>query len=183
MNIERLFRIRVVVARFGEMDLLRWWNTKGQLGRLGALALKRGFPRTHRFAQARSVFAVATQRCTEVWNPPSSVTLWRLEDAIEEEFDAQWEVWLDNAEAWSAFFEQIEAFSGADLPGALSSLGLVTEADLSAYAKLRRSAENRAVPLPGHYSGADSEVALLALGFARGEQGVLAVPYLKAPTA
>lgn len=183
MDIARLFRIRVVIARFGEMDLLRWWNTKGQLGRLGAMALKRGFPRTHRFAQARSVFSVATQRCTEVWNPPRSVTLWRLPDAIEEEFEAQWEEWLDNAEAWSPFFEQIEAISGADLPGALAKLGLVTETDLSAYAKLRRSAESRAVPLAGHYSGADSEVALLALGFARGEQGTLAVPYLKVANA
>jgi hypothetical protein len=183
MNIERLFRIRVVVARFGEMDLLRWWNTKGQLGRLGAMALKRGFPRTHRFAQARSVFSVATQRCTEVWNPPGSVTLWRLPDAIEEEFDAQWEEWLDNAEAWSPFFGQIEAISGTDLPGTLSKLDLVTATDLSAYVKLRRSAESRAVLLPGHYSGTDSDVALLALAFARGEQGALAVPSLKVPDA
>ena len=35
--------------------------------------------------------------------------------------------------------------------------------------RLRRSAEGRAVPLPGIFSGTDDDVALLALGFARGE--------------
>ena len=35
------------------MDLAKWWNTKGQFGKMGALALRRGFPRRHRFAQAR----------------------------------------------------------------------------------------------------------------------------------
>ena len=57
IDLDRLLKLRLVVARFGEMDGARWWNTKGQLGRLGAAALRRGFPRTHRFAQARAVFA------------------------------------------------------------------------------------------------------------------------------
>ncbi len=55
IDLERLLKLRLAIARFGEMDLARWWNTKGQLGRLGATALRRGFPRTHHFAQARSV--------------------------------------------------------------------------------------------------------------------------------
>jgi hypothetical protein len=53
MDLERLLKLRVAIARFGEMDLAKWWNTKGQLGRMGSMALRRGFPRTHRFAQAR----------------------------------------------------------------------------------------------------------------------------------
>ena len=36
IDLDRLLRLRLVVARFGEMDLAKWWNTKGQLGRLGA---------------------------------------------------------------------------------------------------------------------------------------------------
>lgn len=55
IDLERLLKLRLAVARFGEMDLSGWWNTKGQLGRLGAAILKRGFPRTYRFAQARAV--------------------------------------------------------------------------------------------------------------------------------
>src|SRR5688500_19898895 len=65
IDLDRLLKLRLVVARFGEMDLAKWWNTKGQLGRLGTAALRRGFPRTHYFAQARSVFAVAGHRRSE----------------------------------------------------------------------------------------------------------------------
>jgi len=73
LNLDRLLELRLVVARFGEMDLAKWWNTKGQLGRLGALALRRGFPRTHRFAQARAVFTVAAFRCAEVFDCSASL--------------------------------------------------------------------------------------------------------------
>jgi hypothetical protein len=59
IDFDRLLKLRLIVARFGEMDLAKWWNTRGQLGRLGAATVRRGFPRSHYFAQARSVFAVA----------------------------------------------------------------------------------------------------------------------------
>lgn len=178
-DLERLLKLRLLVARFGEMDLAKWWNTRGQLGRLGAATLRRGFPRTHRFAQARSVFAVAADRCAEVFDPPGCVTLWRLPEAVEEAFDARWEHWLDHAAEWAPFFEKLEALSGNDLTELLRSFELVSERDIEAYAKLRRSAEGRAVPLPGLHTGSEADLALLALGFARGEPGALAVPYAR----
>jgi hypothetical protein len=179
LDLELLLKLRLVVARFGEMDLAKWWNTKGQLGRVGALALKRGFPRTHRFAQARSAFAVAAHRCAEVFEPPGCVTLWRLTEAIEEDFEARWEVWLDHALDWADFFERLEGVPGSDLPAVLKSFSLVSEDDVASYSKLRRSAEGRAVPLPGTFAGEDADVTLLALGFGRGEPSALAVPYLR----
>lgn len=179
LDLERLFKLRLVVARFGEMDLARWWNTKGQLGRLGAATLRRGFPRTHHFAQARSVFAVATHRCSEVFDPPDCVTLWRLPEAIEEEFDTRWEHWLDHAEEWAPFFQKLDVLQGTDLFAILRDLGVVTDRDVEAFARLRRSAEGRAVPIPGVFSATDEDVAQLALGFARGEVGALAVPYAR----
>ena len=179
IDLDRLLKLRLLVARFGEMDLAKWWNTKGQLGKLGSAALRRGFPRSHRFAQARSVFAVASHRCTEVFEPPACVTLWRLPEATEEEFDARWEQWLDNAAEWTPFFEKLETLPGADLASILRSFEVVSDSELEAYAKLRRSAEGRAVPLPGLFSGTDGDVGLLALGFARGEPGALAVPYAR----
>ena len=161
------------------MDLAKWWNTKSQLGRLGAMALRRGFPRTHHFAQARSVFAVATHRCDEVFNPPACVTLWRLPEAIEESFDARWEVWLEQVTEWQAFFQSLEALQGTDFLAILRSFGLVSERHAEGFAQLRRSAEGRAVLLPGMFSGSDDDVALLAAGFARGEPGSVAVPYMR----
>src|SRR6266480_4210089 len=106
LDLDRLLKLRLVVGRFGEMDLSRWWNTKGQLGPLGTAALRRGFPRTHYFAQARSVFAVAAHRCREVFDPAESVTLWQLPEAVEEEFESHWERWLDQAEKWMPFFQK-----------------------------------------------------------------------------
>jgi hypothetical protein len=178
-DLERLFELRLTVGRFGEMDLARWWNTNGQLGRLGALALRRGFPRTHRFAQARSVFAIATHRCREVFNPPGCVTLWDLPASLEEEFDNRWEQWLDHASEWEPFFQKVEGLSGTDLGQALRSLDLITDQDLEALSRLRRSAESRAVQLPGLFSSSDQDITLLALGFARGEPEAPAVPYMR----
>ena len=178
IDFDRLLKLRLVVARFGEMDGAKWWNTKGQLGSLGTAALRRGFPRTHRFAQARSVFAVAAHRCNEVFDPPGCVTLWHIPEAIEEEFDARWEYWLDHAADWQLFFQSL-AVQQTDLVEMLRVAGLVDERSPEAFSRLRRSAEGRAVPLPGVFSATEDDVALLAIGFARGEPGALAVPYMR----
>lgn len=177
LDLDRLLKLRLVVARFGEMDLAKWWNTKGQLGRLGALALRRGFPRTHYFAQARSVIAVASHRCNEVFHPPGCVTLWQLHEELEEDFEGRWEHWLDSAATWRPFFERLESLNENDLTVALRGFDLVTDADLERFGRLRRSAEGHAVQLPGTFAGSPDELSLLALGFARGEVGELAVPY------
>jgi hypothetical protein len=179
VDFERLLKLRTVVARFGEMDLAKWWNTRGQLEALGATALRRGFPRTHHFAQARSVFAVAAHRCAEIFNPPECVTLWHLLDDLEEEFDVRWEGWLDQAADWAPFFRSVANLQGTDLVASLVGLELVTPSQVEAYGRLRRAADGRAVPLPGLFSGTDDDIALLALGFARGEVGALAVPYAR----
>jgi hypothetical protein len=179
IDLDRLLKLRLVVARFGEMDVAKWWNTKGQLGRLGAAALRRGFPRTHHFAQARSVFAVAAHRCAEVFDPPGCVTLWRLPEEIEEEFDTRWEHWLDHAAEWQPFFQELEGLQGTDLVTALRGFELISDADTEGLTRLRRSVEGRAVPLPGVFSPRNADVTLLALGFARAEVGALAVPYAR----
>lgn len=179
INLDRLLKLRLLVARFGEMDLAKWWNTKGQLGCLGAAALRRGFPRTYRFAQARSVFAVAAHRCAEVFDPPACATLFRLPETIEEAFDARWEHWIDNASSWTAFFEKLEGLKGHDLTEILRSFEAVSDRDAEAYTKLRRSSEGRAVPLPGLFSNTDADIALLALGFGQSEPSALAVPYAR----
>src|SRR5689334_7647487 len=157
LDLDRLLKLRLIVARFGEMDLAKWWNTKGQLGRVGAAALRRGFPRTHYFAQARSVFAVAAYRCREYFNPPRCVTLWSLPEAIEEEFEARWEHWLDHAADWQPFFKRLETLEGTDLVATLRAFELVTDRDIESSSRLKRSAEGRAVPLPGVFSETNEE--------------------------
>jgi len=178
IDLDRLLKLRLAVARFGEMDMAKWWNSNGQLGKYGAMTLGRGFPRTHYFAQARSVFAVAAHRCVEVFDAAGCATLWRLPEVIEEEFDARWETWLDDAGSWVPFFQELEGLQGADLVSHLQALKLVGDRELEVLSRLRRSAEGRAVPLPGVLE-ADADVTLLALGFSRGESAALAVPYIR----
>jgi hypothetical protein len=171
-----LMKLRLVVARVGEGDLARWWNSRGQLGSLGASVLRRGFPRTHRFAQARSVFAVAAHRCAELYSPPDAVTLWSLPATVEDYFDRAWATWIDQTDAWEPFFAELESCT-ADLLGELTRLDLVDGANREQFGSLRRSAEQRAVSIPGEFNGSREDLAMLALGFARGEEGNPTVPF------
>jgi hypothetical protein len=179
VDLEHLLKLRVVVARVGEMDLAKWWNTTGQLGRYGDAAVRRGLPRTHSFAQARSVAAVAAYRCDEVFNLGNTVTLWRLPASVEERYEARWEYWLDNAADWSAFFSEVAAISSADLEGALQTFNLVTEQGVAAARAMEPGPGGRSLPLPDTFTGSRADLEMLALGFGRGAVGALAVPYAK----
>lgn len=184
IDFDKLFRLRLVVARHGEMDAAKWWNTgdaarrTALLGRAGSLLMSRGFPRTHRFAQARLVFEVARARCADRFDPPGCVTLWSLPPAIEDQFDARWARWLEDREKWTDFFAAIEA-PPSNLLASLKNFGLASDADLNSVSKLRRSAEGRAVPLPGVHTVTDSLLTQLAAAFALSESDELAVPYAR----
>ena len=78
LNPEILFKCRLIVGRYGEMDIARWWNTIGILSALGAKVALRGLPRTEFFGRARVLFAVASQRTREYFSPPECFTLWSL---------------------------------------------------------------------------------------------------------
>jgi hypothetical protein len=179
IDFDKLLKFRLIIGRFGEMDLARWWNSKGMLGRHGAIVLQRGFPTTHYFAQARVVFAIARSRCNELFNPPGCMTLWSLPAEIEDRFEEQWQMWLDQGEDWSLFFQNLANTEGNDLLKVLSEFQLISSDQTESVSKLRRSAEGRAVPLPGTYQPNDEIIALLAAGFARGEQGNPAIPYAR----
>lgn len=180
IDFDLLLKLRIVVARIGEMDNARWWNTNGQLGALGATVLKRNFPRSYRFAAARSVFAVAKARCADIFDPPGSMTLWNLPAEVEDQFDAQWEQWIDAREAWEEFFASVASIKGTtDVAAALRQFDLVTPPDEEAVSRLKRSAEGRALQLSGTYSPCDEAFRQLALGFSKGEPGSLTVPYAR----
>ena len=182
LDLDWLLKARLVVARCGEMDANKWWNTNGQLGSYGAKVLRRGFPRTHHFAQARSVFAVAAHRCAQVFDPPLCATFWYLSDAIEDEFDARWERWVDAAQEWAPFFEELAATKAFDVAGLLKQLGLVNEVDVANAAKLKTSAEGKAVRVQGPFQPDRSTLALMALAFTKSDKGSLAVPYVPLET-
>ena len=180
MDFDRLLKLRMVVARVGEMDNAEWWNSQGQLGELGASVLKRGFPRTHRFAAAKSVFAIAGARCREIFDPPKSFTLWNLPASVEDEFDSRWESWIDKRTELEPFFADVAATKGqSDVAPVLLEHGLVTNEDENRVRSLKRSAESRAVQLAGLHVPSDDVLTELALAFSKSEKGTLAVPYAR----
>jgi hypothetical protein len=179
LDLEWLLKVRTVVARIGEMDLARWWNSNGQLGPKGASVLRRGFPRTHYFAQARSVCMVAATRCAQIFDLPGSVTLWRLTDAIEERLDVIWESWLDDAGSWRPFFERVAILQPTDVRLSLRQLGLVTEEEIDSKRGVGKSTDGRSIQIPELFDGGRNAVAKLALAFAASSPGNLVVPYAR----
>lgn len=179
LDLAWLLKVRTVVARIGEMDLARWWNSTGQLGPQGASVLRRGLPRTHHFAQARSVFAVAAARCAQIFDPPHSVTLWRLTDPLEERLETLWEGWLDDAKSWRPFFERVAAIKATDLTACLIDLDLVTTDEVAAIRSLKKSTDGRSMQMPGLFDGSRKSVVMLACSFGNGSAGNLVVPYAR----
>ncbi len=178
ISFEHLFKLRLVVARYGEMDGAKWWNTQGVLGRYGAPALSRGFPRTHRFAQAGIAFSVAAQRCGEIYDKPTACTLWTLPAEMEERFREKWHDWIENAESWSDFFQELETIDGKSLLDLLTERNLIPTKHREKIAGLRRGDEGRSVPILGSGTLDDNRLNLLAAAFAKGEPGKPAIPFL-----
>ena len=179
IDLDRLLKLRLIVARHGEMDRAAWWNTRGMLGRHGAIALERGLPRTHKFAQAKVVFAVARSRCRELFDPPGCVTLWRLPAEVEDEFEERWHDWIASPERWDSLFDELAAPEESDLLTNLATSDLITSDEVEVVRAMRRSAEGRAVDLTGEHHLSDGLVTLLAAGFAKGEPGAPAIPYAR----
>ena len=176
-ELDWLLKLRLVVARHGEQDIARWWNSTGQLGARGASVLRRGFPRTHHFAQARSVFAAAEARCSDLFNLRDAHTLWRLADEVEEAFEQQWERWLDDAASWTSFFQGLAANTYPDVRTALLTDGLVAKKEVESVDRLPIDSSGQSIRIA---EGAPDRktIALLALGFSRGAPGKLVVPYV-----
>jgi hypothetical protein len=179
IDLDRLLKLRLVVARHGEMDRAGWWNTQGMLGQLGETAVQRGLPRTHRFARARVVFAVARSRCQELFDPPDCVTLWKLPADIENEFEEHWHSWLAANDEWSPLIDELAASKEPDLLAELASGNLISSEEIEALRAMRRSAEGRTLQLQHQHQMNDGLVTLLAGGFAKGEHGAPTIPYAK----
>jgi len=178
-DVRHLMKLRLVVARLGEMDQSRWWNTKGMLANVGALALSRGFSKSHVFARARAVFAVAASRSAEVFDPPDSMTLWCLPVDIEDQLDDAWATWLEDPDPWVLFLHSIEEKLNGNLLGALKDLDLITDNVIDRANRLRRADDLRSVPIKLNGETLSEAISLLASAHCCSEPGKLAVPFVR----
>lgn len=179
VDFEHLLQLRLVVARFGEMDRAKWWNTK-QLGHFGAMALARGMPRSHEFAQARSVFAVARARCAAHFSLAGTITLWDLPADVEDEFDSCWAGWLSEPGRWRPVFSRVESDDENDLIRAIVNAGLAESAIEARALGLAPNETMTGVDLGKIDLSDRRQMALLAAAFAIGRQGELVVPFGRA---
>ena len=178
LDLDALLRLRLVIARLGEMDGAGWWNTRGVLGANGAFVFRRTFLQTHAFAQARVTFAVARSRCQEVFAPPNCATLWHLPAEIEDQFEDRWQDWLDQAETWQPFFDNLAALTGGAVIAALQQFDLIGTAEVAAVHRLSISSEGRSVLLPPSPTVDDGGLCMLAAAFSLAKPGKLVVPYM-----
>ncbi len=176
---KKITALRLVVARRGEMDCSKWWNTDGVLSGNGKLIFPRGFPKTQVFARARVVFAVAAARSDEVFNQPNSYTLWRLPVEIEDEIEDSWSSWLEAPGEWEALLEKIDESSSSDIAELLNSLGLLSEKTIGRTKSLRRNADLKSVPLKLDGESLSEAIELLAVAHRSSEVGKLAVPFIR----
>ena len=179
LSLDRLFQLRLVVARQGEMDAARWWGTGGVLGRHGSIVLSRGFPRTQGFIQARVVFAVARARCAELLDAPRVMTLWNLPASVEDQFEAAWHTWLDEPGRWQDALQAVSEPAPAGILDRLRRFHLLTPNTSALVANLQASADGRTIPVPGEYEPNDEILTALAAAFAVAEPGLLAVPFAR----
>lgn len=178
IDLERLFRLRAAVGRFGEMDRAGWWNTQGVLGARGAAVYKRGLPETHFLARVRVVTAVAAERSRTVYPATGVATLWSLPPALERSLSFQERSWITNGSRseWSGL-ETALVSPAADLTTWLAELGLVDDEAVREAAELTAEPGGKGLAVPGPVD--DKTVQLLALGHARGRPKDLVVPFLR----
>ncbi|MCA9173119.1 MAG: BrxE family protein [Planctomycetales bacterium] len=179
IDVKRIAALRMAVARQGEMDRSKWWNTKGLLSRVGELAISRGFPKSHVFARARAAFAVASSRSEEVFNPPDSYTLWRLPVEIEDQIEDAWSGWLESPDEWKDLLERIDAAGSNDLVAVLTTLELVSERTVNRTKGLRRADDLKSVPLKMNGESVIEAIEVLAVAHGSSEPGKLAVPFIR----
>ncbi len=177
IDFERLFQLRLVIARLGEMDNAGWWNTKGLLSTTGTFVMKRGFSRTYPFAQARASFAVAASQCRTLTSLINGATLWQLPAVLEDQFEDKWQTWLDDTDRWHLFFGKVSTLETSDVLKTLQGLNLITDDDASTIRNLKNAVEGHSLLLPRKTLD-DTTINLLAAGFAHSAPGKTVVPYI-----
>jgi len=180
LNPELLFKCRLIVGRYGEMDIARWWNTSGILSVLGSKVASRGLPRTDFYGRARALFAVATHRTRELFSLPSSYTLWSLPPAVENALDEAMIRWAHENRSWPDIEEVLAELKPGGLEPSLRKAELVSEHIASVLSRLKTGPEGKSIRLPKTDEITNETVALLAAAFSRSSPESLLLPV--APT-
>jgi hypothetical protein len=180
VDLERLFKLRAAVGRFGEMDHSGWWNTQGVLGNRGRAVYKRGLPQTHFFARVRVVSSVAEGRSHSVYPAPGVATLWSLPPALERALSFQERTWATNGvetDGWAEFEAALTSPLSDDLLAWLAGLDLVASDTAGKVASLTKAPGGKGIAVPGPVN--DEAAQLMAAAHCRGGPKSLIVPFVE----
>jgi hypothetical protein len=176
-ELSTFLKLRLAIARYGEMDRSGWWNTRGVMGRQGQTLIERGFPRTHALVQSRIVFEVAKVRCDQVFSAPETITLWDLPAELEDHFESHWSEWLEQGDRWQRFMERVDEVMDGGMIEGLTTLELIDERHRTRAADVQANEKAKSVRV-GNAEEVDLDLLkVLATGFAAGQAGNLVVPY------
>jgi hypothetical protein len=176
LNPELLFKSRLIVGRYGEMDIARWWNTSSILSSLGSKVASRGLPRTEFYGRARVLFAVASQRTRQYFSPSGSVTLWSLPPSIENALDEAMIRWAHEGRSWPVVEEALVGLKVGGIEQALQSADVAPEQVRGLVPKLKAGPEGKSILLPQSRKITDETVSLLAAAFSRSKPESLLLP-------
>jgi hypothetical protein len=176
LNPELLFTARLIVGRYGEMDIARWWNTSGILSSLGSKVASRGLPRTEFYGRARVLFAVAQQRTRQYFSPPESFTLWSLPPSVENALDEAMIRWAHEGRSWPVIEEVLSGLKLGGIEQALQIAHVASDQIKSLVPKLKAGQEGKSILLPQSSKITDETVALLAAAFSRSKPEPLLLP-------
>jgi hypothetical protein len=176
LNLELLFRCRLIVGRYGEMDISRWWNTSGVLSELGSKVAARGLPRTEFYSRARVLFAVASYRTREYFCPPGSFSIWLMPPSVEQALDETMIRWVHEGRSWPEILVLLDSLKKDGLTQTLQNAGVLTDATLNTVSNLKPGPEGKSIRVPDVISLADETVRVLAAAFVHSKSGALLVP-------
>jgi hypothetical protein len=97
---------------------------------------------------------------------------------MEDQMADCWQDWLDEADQWQPFFEQLTALQSRDVLATLLALSLINETEANVARHLKISSEGRSVALPIQQTVDDAALRLLAAAFVHAQPGQLVIPYL-----
>ena len=174
MNTDILFKCRLIVGRYGEMDLAKWWNTTGILSQLGSKVASRGLPRTEFYGRVRALFEVAAHRTRSFFSPPGSLTLWSLPPHIENALDEAMIGWAHEGRTWPETEKLLADLKIGGLEAALLAAEVLPSS--AALARLKPGPEGKSIRMPELAVVTDESVMLLAAAFSRGSLDSLLLP-------
>ncbi len=115
VDLDRLLKLRLVVARYGEMDRAAGGTRTGCSGATERSPSSAG-SRAPTDSPRRASSSLSPALAARSSSTPPLGHAWRLPAEVEDQFDDRWQAWLGEPDSWNPFFDELATAEPADLP-------------------------------------------------------------------